>query len=59
MSEAQRVPIYCSCHGDVVMGYRVNGQIVWYDERHGERHIAVLTDEALDKSPKVVQTKAD
>ena len=42
--ENKRQPIYCSCHGDVVMGYRENGQIVWYDQRHGQRHFKALPD---------------
>jgi hypothetical protein len=51
----KREAIYCSCHGDVVMGYRVNQQVIWYDTRHGVRHfsaIPVPTAEGdLDKRP--------
>lgn len=40
----KREPIYCTCHGDVVMGYRLNGQIVWYDVRHGEKHFKIVSE---------------
>ena len=42
-----RAPIYCDCHGPVegvVMGYIVNGKVVWYDKRHGERHFKILPE---------------
>lgn len=40
MSEAKREPIYCICCGTHVMGYKQNGRVVWFDKRHGEKHVA-------------------
>lgn len=42
-----REPIYCDCHGNVVMGYRANGIIVWYDKRHGHNHFKALPEHPM------------
>lgn len=34
----KRETIYCDCHGTVSMGYRVGDKVVWFDNRHGEKH---------------------
>lgn len=46
-----RKPIYCSCCGTQVMGWREGNRIIISDRRHGERHTAVVT---LDKKPQDV-----
>ena len=52
-----RTAIYCDCHGSpggVVMGYREGDRIIWYDRRHGERHVKVLDAAALTTEAKPV-----
>jgi hypothetical protein len=34
-----RTPLFCDCCGSVVMGHMVGNKIVWYDKRHGEKHV--------------------
>ena len=47
-----RTPIYCDCHGTEVMGYLVNGRLVWHDRRHGQTHTKVLDGIELTKEQK-------
>lgn len=45
----QREPVYCDCCGKQVMGYRIGGRVVWYNESHGVRHTVAIALEGLDK----------
>lgn len=53
--EQKRTPLYCDCHGDVVMGYLIGNKVFWYDSRHGVRHsISVEIKPQLDITHKPV-----
>ena len=43
----ERIPVYCDCHGTEIMGYKVDGNIIWFDERHGERHFKAVNSPSI------------